>query len=63
MNGEPQTTIPFRNAHISPARNPHGELIGVEIRCLYTHDEIAELPDEVLDAAYAVLDQAVKVKP
>jgi hypothetical protein len=55
-----ETTIPVHNARIEPARDERSRIIGVEIRCLFTHDQISELPEMFVESAHRVLDEAAR---
>lgn len=54
------TTMPVLNAHISAALDQDGKIIGVQVRCLFLHDQITLLPDMMIDSAHRVLDRAVQ---
>jgi hypothetical protein len=51
--------IPVFNARVSAARDERGDVIGVEITCLFTHDQISALPEKFAKSAADVLERAL----
>ncbi len=60
MDQKTKTTIPVHNATVRVAFNERGEAIGVELICLFEHNQINDLPDMFRDSAYHVLDKYVR---